>query len=259
MPLAMPCVSINAGDSGVFLRSNQPTANKKHPVKNNPIISPILSLFMGRFLITALATTFILLGPQYARADLLLDFTGGNANTFSINTIAGWQFTLSSPVVVDGLGFWDQGSDGLVNAHDVGIWNSANPSTLLAFTTVTTAGSTAVPSTSSAGLWRFTDISPITLSPGTYVIGATVLGFDQDSQIFSATTSLFSGATFVEAMDVGGSTLAYPNPAPAFNDGTFGPNLRVNDVPEPASAVLLVCGAILYLCRRLTPAQKQNS
>ena len=221
-------------------------------MKHNLQVSPILSRFWGRALFTTLAATFLQVSPQCARADLLLDFTGGSANTFGGNATVGWEFTLSSPVLLNGLGFWDNGSDGLINPHDVGIWNSANPSTLLASTTLTTASSTAVASTSPTGRWLFNAIPSITLLPGTYVVGATIVSNDPDLQRFSATASLFSGATFVQARDISGATLTYPSPASVFNDGVFGPNLQVSPIPEPASTALFLCGLILCLARRMT-------
>ena len=164
----------------------------------------ISSACILRRIVTGLLLVAIVhLCPHMVQAALLLDFTGGNANTFGGNATVGWEFTLNSPMLVDGLGFWDHGSDGLVNAHDVGIWNTSNTALLLASTTVTNGSSTAVASTSSTGRWLFNNISAITLSPGTYVVGATIIAFDADSQRINASASMLSGATFVQARNIG--------------------------------------------------------
>src|SRR5436309_2163862 len=89
-----------------------------------------------RPLVTGLFLAVVVhLCPQVVQAALLMDFTGGNANTFGGNATVGWEFTLSSPMLVDGLGFWDHAGNGLINAHDVGIWNTSNTALLLTSTT----------------------------------------------------------------------------------------------------------------------------
>lgn len=185
-----------------------------------------------------------------ARADLALDFTGGGPNTFTTSATVGWQFSASSPLNVTALGFWDQGSNGLVNAHDVGIWNSSG--TLLASTTITSA-STPVASTSSAGDWLFNNITPVTLAPGTYTIGALLpVNTDPDLQIFSATASTSDGVTWLNAADIASLSLSEPGADPRFADGVFGPNLEVTPAPEPSTWSLLALGiaAILGATRR---------
>src|SRR4051812_42963539 len=123
----------------------------------------ISSTCILRRIVTGMFSAAIIhLCPHVVQAALLLDFTGGNANTFGGNTTVGWEFTLNSPMLVDGLGFWDHGSDGLVNTHDVGIWNSSNTALLLTSTTVTNGSSTPVASTSTAGRWLFNNIPSIT-------------------------------------------------------------------------------------------------
>jgi len=189
----------------------------------------------------ALLTIFLGCNAVSARAGLLLDFTGGFDTTFGGNATVGWEFTVSSPMLLSGLGYFDFGANGLANAHDVGIWNSANPSLLLASTTVT-SGSTPVSSISGAGQWLFNSITSITLSPGTYVLGATIVANDTDRQFIAATAATISGATFVQGRDISSTSLLYPSPAATQNDGIFGPNAEVSPVPEPCSATLIALG-----------------
>src|SRR5262245_15720714 len=93
-----------------------------------------------------------------ARADTLgLTFTGGNPNTDTNDTMAGWRFSTNSPVTVTGLGFWDQGGNGLVASHQVGIWTDGG--TLVASGTV--AAGTADPLDNG---FRVATIAPVALS-----------------------------------------------------------------------------------------------
>ncbi len=181
---------------------------------------------------------------QGVRADLVLDFTGGSANTFGGSATVGWEFQLTAPVLVTGMGYWDRGADGLVNAHTVGLWNLSNPSLVLASTVVTTASSTPVASTSVSGNWRFNSISPLTLLPGSYVVGATILSGDVDLQQFNSVATMFPAATFIQARNVGGSSLTFPNPSSVHNDGVFGPNLQVTGVPESSAGLAAIAGAL---------------
>ena len=83
------------------------------------------------------------------------------------NTL-GWEFAADMPITVTSLGVWDDGNDGLRDAHAVGIWTSNASQTLLVSTTVPSG--TSAPS--DAG-YRYVDLTqPITLAAGSYVIGA---------------------------------------------------------------------------------------
>jgi hypothetical protein len=150
---------------------------------------------------------------------------------------------------VTGLGFWDEGANGLGTNHTVGLWNSSSPSVLLASTVVNNS-STAVSSTSPDGDWLFNNITPLTLQPGTYVVGATLIAGDPDLLRQQTLSITDPSVTFDQAMDVGNPSLLYPLPAPAFNDGLFGPNLQISDVPEPGTFALLGLGAVGLLIAR---------
>lgn len=218
-----------------------PSLNCFYLARNITFASMLRRNLTGLLLVAA-----IHLSPHTAQAALLLDFTGGGANTFGGAATVGWEFTLNSSMLVDGLGFWDNGSDGLVNSHDVGIWNTSNPTLLLTSTTVTNGSSTAVASTSSTGRWLFNNIPSITLSPGTYVVGGTIIASDADSQQFNASASMLSGVTFVQARNVGSPSLLYPTPSPVFNDGIFGPNIRGTLVPEPNTALMVLAATATF-------------
>jgi hypothetical protein len=81
------------------------------------------------------------------------------------NHTFGWQFSLSKPVQVTSLGVYDLfAGDGLAASHSIGLWTDTG--TLL--TSATVAPSDPV----EPDFFRYTAIPPLTLTPGTYVIGA---------------------------------------------------------------------------------------
>jgi hypothetical protein len=153
---------------------------------------------------------------------------------------------VTSPITVSALGFWDEGANGLAGSHQLGLWScgsGCSTGTLLTSTTITTANSTPVASTSSGGDWRFTPIGSVTLNPGDYVVGATYVFQDPDQprQETNAPTTI-AEVTFDVARFAIGPGLNFPSPDyPAQSPGYFGPNLFVGSlaVPEPSALLLL--------------------
>src|SRR5271154_7146963 len=89
----------------------------------------------------AIAAVFMLfsftLAAPVCHADTItvVPGSGGVENdAWNTNATIGWQFTLSSPVTVTELGFFDATGGGLFDPHPVGIWNSSG--TLLGSATV---------------------------------------------------------------------------------------------------------------------------
>ena len=190
-----------------------------------------------------------------AAQQLGLDFAAAFDRTPVANSNYGWAFTVTSPIIVDGLGFWDAGSDGLVEKHEVGLWlASVAVPLLIASEDVSNNDSVAVPSSSSTGRWLFSTISPVTLAPGSYIIGAMFRAgspgasdpFVSDASGLSTTLGVNYGVPR-EIHDT--ETLTCPTGF-GLNEhhGFFGPNFRV--VPEPSAAILSGIGAILLSRRR---------
>ena len=182
----------------------------------------------------------------------LLDFTGGSQTFAGGALTAGWQFTVSSPITVSALGLFDVDANALTNSHSVGLWT--NSSTLLVQATVDN-GSTPVSSVSGAGRWLFTSITPLTLSPGIYDVGAFYSPSDADLLMYhTALPTTISGVTFNTTRLGIGSALSYPNGGIGSSDnpGYFGPNLAISAVPAPSSIVSLATGlaAIALAIRR---------
>ena len=144
----------------------------------------------------------------------------------------GWQFTVNTAIDVTALGVFDSGQDGLVESHDVGIWDS----TCNLLVSATVQSGTTDPLTDQ---FRYVDVSTTLLNPGVYNIGAVWLD-GSDFNTFPGDVNNFAtipDITFNSPAYIGGGTLADPTN----NDvGTlpsyFGPNFKT---PEPSTVLLL--------------------
>lgn len=148
----------------------------------------------------------------------------------------GFSFTVNSDINVIALGFFDDSQDGLVESHDVGIWDSGG--NLLASSTV--ASGTANPLTNQ---FRYVSIAPLLLSAGqSYAIGA-LFASGNDPLIFPGAASNFAtdpSITFNQNRFVTGGSLSNPTNSVGNDAAYFGPNMLLGSpVPEPGSMALL--------------------
>jgi hypothetical protein len=180
-------------------------------------------------------------------ASLGVDITeNGNGIPFTNPEFTiGWAFDVTTSVNVTALGVWDEASNGLNEAHDVGLW--AADATLLASTTVPAglAADSAVASAVGLGQWLFEDIPALTLAPGHYLIGSVAGNddfrtFEESIALNPALANLDSGKFAV------GAVLQFPaldetaqNPS---DFSLFGPNLLIEAERVPAPATLLLLG-----------------
>jgi hypothetical protein len=205
---------------------------------------------------TKAAIVFLLLLPVSSWANLIpiLDITGGGGAVVPLaDAVGGWQFHVIAPITISALGLWDEGSLPLEISHQVGLWTLGE--TLLATATVDNT-STPVASASPDGRWLFTDITPIALAPGDYVLGAVwgdaIIGADSFLEGTNAPET--SGVSFSGAREetlITSPVLVFPSEG-ADGNGLFGPNAAFN-IPEPGSALLLLSGVTICagLRRRL--------
>jgi hypothetical protein len=161
----------------------------------------------------------------------------------------GWQFLpwagLTNDILITQLGVFDAGGDGLVNAHEVGLWRQIDNLTGVLLTSVTVPAGTAAPLN---GGYRWVPISPVAIPPDitTYVVAAQYSAGDVDNLVTPYVDSFPSGLVIYPDMGRGalGSNLPYPaggGPTPYWQ-----PNLQFTLVPEP-SVWLLLSPGLLYL------------
>jgi hypothetical protein len=196
-----------------------------------------------------------------------MDFTGGElANAIGgENDTTGAGFSVSSSIVISGLGIFDAGANGLEYSTQVGLWTSSG--TLLASVTVDNSGNT-VASTSGLGDWLEEDITPVTLDPGSYVLGAYYLNVDVtpgDEGGHGVDESSITGITY-DGWDsfFGGSSLTFPtfdNDVSDTEASFFGPMAFTSPAPEPGSLVLMLgagvfCIGMLWV-RRFASARRE--
>lgn len=177
-----------------------------------------------------------LMAPHPARAQVLGVSASGTPETlvnppFSL----GYTFDVTNPFVVQYLGYFDAGGDGLNESHEIGLYDPSG--TLLSSVTVGPGSGDLL-----TGGFRMAAVSPFLLAVGAgyNVLGTTLTGADQ--LLFSATKTNASGIVYVSGAYCAGAGL---QDACGTNiDGYFGANFAGTVAPEPASVVLLATGLI---------------
>jgi hypothetical protein len=167
-----------------------------------------------------------------------LSFTGGGLFGATTGTF-GWSFTLSSTITVTDLGYFDFGGNGLNEAHDVGIWNSAGTLMVSATVPAGTAG------TLNDG-FRYVLVPATLLPPGDYVIGGFESGASGDPVVVQASTITTAALiTYDGSRSTGGAALTFPTGDASANPNSyFGPNFMFTTVPEPTTLGLLLFGGL---------------
>jgi uncharacterized protein (TIGR03437 family) len=165
------------------------------------------------------------------------------ALSFNDDTLArviGWDFTPSTPIAVDALGFWASSASGLTVSHNVIVYRDSDQSVVVPQTTVP-SGCTPVNS------FCYVAVAPVTLSAGTkYVIvgswpPSTADGFTGYPQ-WSANGKTYGVSSITADSRIalgearftpGSSTLAFPNSTNS-EVAYFGPNFTLSNASSPA-------------------------
>lgn len=164
------------------------------------------------------------------------------------NLTYGWQFTVTSPIAVTGLGYYAVPL--LLNNHEVGIFSSSGSLLLSA----TIPAGDYLSNVINGDDFAFVSVPSFTLVDGTYVIAGG--SFDSgDGAIYSS-----SSLTTIPEITLGptglytsGSTFSFPtltHPGGPF----LGPNFEVESatVSESSSSTMLMCIAMSFVVARST-------
>ncbi len=155
-----------------------------------------------------------------------------------VNGTDGWEFIPGVNIQVTTLGYYDDGLNGLLTSHTVGIFDTATQALVTPTVGVTSASTL-------DGLFRFEPIAPVLLLQGhSYTVaGATVAPFDPE--VFNPSGRVFApGVQFVTYRVAFGNSLAFPaliQPINLFASANFQIG-STSAVPEPSTLLLLGAG-----------------
>lgn len=179
---------------------------------------------------------------------LFTDNTTNRPGSVGDQTV-GWSFTVTSPITVTSL-MWYDPDNAATQAHQVGIF-LGSAATPLVQACVGGGAACAGASTYDPVLdyWS-TPITPTLLSAGAYVVGGKIT-LNERFVWFANSVSTVSGVTYGQnRYNFGPIALTNPNlnlpdpPGGPQHLGFFGPNIGT-EIPEPATMMLLGAGLVL--------------
>lgn len=200
------------------------------------------------------------LAPSTVHAGPAVSFTSVNGSFLDgLTRMLGWQFTVTEPLSVSALGWFDLRQDGLARSHEVGLWNRDTQALL---------GSVVVASGTVGtldGFFRYTSLgSAVALSSGTtYVIAGLDVGANGDGHVWTPAIGGFNNEVNGFASDarvsvgpagtaIGQEVGGFQFPTASIGDtrtAAFGPNFLIAEpvvaaIPLPPSVALLVVGLV---------------
>lgn len=185
--------------------------------------------------------------PTYSwtwKDDLTLGYRFSVSSALTINALA--VFDVTSATV--GPGTPHTNATGLNQSHQVAIWDAAG-NQLVSTTVLTSDPTTGSANTYGRWVYRLL-VAPVTLSAGTYTIGAYYAG-NSDPVMVQQSTLAVPGVSYLEGRYVYSSTFQKPTGTYDPNEEQyFGPTMLT--VPDGGTTLMLLGGALagLALVRR---------
>ena len=182
------------------------------------------------------------------------DAVGGGYGNF------GYSFSVNLPITVTGLSFFNYNGNGIVQNHDVGLWN-ADGSQLLSSVTISPADGYALSTyrrsdSSPPARWYEHAVAPVVLLPGTYVLATATMAIDDFYSANRVSIAAQPGVSYGKRRYVNNTDgkLAFPSGVDNTVNGDFGPNFQFVAVPEARTPALLAGAAFAatLLARRRT-------
>lgn len=158
------------------------------------------------------------------------------------NQSVGWQFDVLESLLVTGLGWYDEGLDGLGRSHTVGIWD---PGGSLLTSIVVPSGTGAALD----GVYRTMAIAPLLLTPGAgYIVGGENFSDAGDRPVANVTQVVDPRIAYVNpTFSATNSGFVRPTVPSAALSGFYGPMFSVS---EPSTFTLIALAGLLFLVRR---------
>jgi hypothetical protein len=180
------------------------------------------------------------LGTGTAAASTIALQWSGSGSVGGSEQTRGWAFTSDKAINIASLGWFDYEGDGLVDSHQVGIWDASGN---LQLSGIVDAGST---DPLQAGFRYTTTLSGTTLlAAGTYVVaGLSTYNDDAWRGVDPARVTLGSAITYLEDRTSETSEFEFAGQTQGLDVGYFGANFQYDavDVPEPSVVSLSLLG-----------------